>query len=77
MLASQAIQISKNPGTYREIDLSQRIRYILYFNKYNYLMQMMFVLKTSSWNTHTALQHSQKKKIISNLLPNAAIESGY
>lgn len=76
MLASQAIQISKNPGTYRETVLRQRIKYILYFNKYNYLTQKILVLKTSLRNKNTALQHSQKNKNW-NLLPNAAIESGY
>lgn len=66
MLASQAIQISKNPGTYRETGLSQTTKYILYFNKYNYLMQKTFVLNNSLWNKNTALQHSQKKKKKSN-----------
>lgn len=37
MLAIQATQISKNPGTYRETAIIQKIKYILYFNKYNYL----------------------------------------
>lgn len=61
MFASQAIQISKSSGTYRETALSQRIKHILYFNKYNYLMQKIFVLKTSLWNKNAALEHSPKK----------------
>lgn len=60
MFASQAIQISKS--TYRETALSQRIKHILYFNKYNYLMHKIFVLKTSLWNKNAALEHSPKKK---------------
>ena len=59
MLASQATQTSKNPGTYSETALIQSIKYILYFNKCNNLMQKMFVLKTSLWNKSTAAQ--QKK----------------
>lgn len=62
MFASQATQISKSPGTYGETALGQRIKHILYFNKYNYLVQKMFVLKTSLWNTNAALEHSPKNK---------------